>query len=401
MKIQMKEAINTLIDKFKVMPSKKRNTIAAGIAMVALIGSVAAGVAMDDGEDVSASEKMAVAAESAYSILVNGQEIVKLPSEADANTVLEQVKNTYITAGAEVLESSFAEEVVVTPAALDADMENLMSTQEAITLIVTGNKEPKTYVVQGGDTVWDIAIENNLSPYELMEMNPGVEDKVSIGQTLNLYQVKPYVTVKTKEVILATEKIEYTTQYENTSNLYKGQSQVKVAGNFGSKNVKSEVVKENGLIVASTTLEEEITAEPTTQVTIVGTKTIPIQTGTGQLGVPVTNIEISSAYGSRGGSRHLGVDLRMPKGSPIMAADSGTVTKASYSGSFGNLIIISHGNGIETYYSHCNSINVSTGQNVTKGDVIGTVGSTGNATGNHLHFEVRLDGIAQNPMNYF
>lgn len=401
MKIQMKEAINTLIDKFKVMPSKKRNTIAAGIAMVALIGSVAAGVAMDDGEDVSASEKMAVAAESAYSILVNGQEIVKLPSEADANTVLEQVKNTYITAGAEVLESSFAEEVVVTPAALDADMENLMSTQEAITLIVTGNKEPKTYVVQGGDTVWDIAIENNLSPYELMEMNPGVEDKVSIGQTLNLYQVKPYVTVKTKEVILATEKIEYTTQYENSSNLYKGQSQVKVAGNFGSKNVKSEVVKENGLIVASTTLEEEITAEPTTQVTIVGTKTIPIQTGTGQLGVPVTNIEISSAYGSRGGSRHLGVDLRMPKGSPIMAADSGTVTKASYSGSFGNLIIISHGNGIETYYSHGNSINVSTGQNVTKGDVIGTVGSTGNATGNHLHFEVRLDGIAQNPMNYF
>ena len=401
MKIQMKEAINTLIDKFKVMPSKKRNTIAAGIALVALIGSVAAGVAMDDGEDVSASEKMAVAAESAYSILVNGQEIVKLPSEADANTVLEQVKNTYITAGAEVLESSFAEEVVVTPAALDADMENLMSTQEAITLIVTGNKEPKTYVVQGGDTVWDIAIENNLSPYELMEMNPGVEDKVSIGQTLNLYQVKPYVTVKTKEVILATEKIEYTTQYENTSNLYKGQSQVKVAGNFGSKNVKSEVVKENGLIVASTTLEEEITAEPTTQVTIVGTKTIPIQTGTGQLGVPVTNIEISSAYGSRGGSRHLGVDLRMPKGSPIMAADSGTVTKASYSGSFGNLIIISHGNGIETYYSHCNSISVSTGQNVTKGDVIGTVGSTGNATGNHLHFEVRLDGIAQNPMNYF
>lgn len=84
-----------------------------------------------------------------------------------------------------------------------------------------------------------------------------------------------------------------------------------------------------------------------------------------------------------------------------MAADSGTVTKAAYSGSFGNLIIINHGNGMETYYSHCNTINVSVGQTVTKGDVIGTIGSSGNATGNHLHFEVRVNGVPQNPVNYF
>ncbi|MBK5263488.1 MAG: M23 family metallopeptidase, partial [Peptostreptococcaceae bacterium] len=123
--------------------------------------------------------------------------------------------------------------------------------------------------------------------------------------------------------------------------------------------------------------------------------------GTGQLGIPVTHIEVSSAYGSRGGGSHVGVDLRAPRGSAIMAADGGTVVKACYSGSYGNLIIINHGNGIQTYYGHCDSMNVSVGDQVTKGQVIGTVGATGNATGNHLHFEVRVNGIPQNPFKFF
>src|SRR5665648_363131 len=387
--MNLKAKFDNISEKIKNLDRKKRNIIAISMISVLLLGAMGIGASVISSAD-SKEISPKIVENSAYSIMVNGKEIVKVSSENDAEIVLNQVKNNYITADSQVKEVVFVEGVTVITSAVNVKKEDILTTQEAITLIVTGSKEPKTYVVQGGDTVWDVAVLNNLSPYELMEMNPGVEDKISIGQTLNLYQIKPYVTVKTTEVVTATQNIEYGIEYEYTSNLYKGQSQVKSAGNYGSKIVTAEVVKENGIVVQNTPISEEIAAEPLTQISLVGTKTVPITTGTGQLGIPVTHIEISSAYGAnRGGVRHLGVDLRMPRGSAIMAADGGTVTKASYSGSYGNIIIINHGNGIQTYYSHCDSMKVSVGNQVTKGQVIGTVGATGNATGNHRHFEVR------------
>src|SRR5665648_1104036 len=405
--MSLKAKFDTIYIKIKNLGSKRRNIIAISMISVLLLGAIGAGASVISNAD-SKEINPKVAPNSACSIMVNGKAIVKVSSENDAKIVLNQVKNSYISAGSQVKEVVFTEEVTVTSSAVNVKKEEILTTQEAITLIVTGSKEPKTYVVQGGDTVWDVAALNNVSSYELMEMNPGVADEISIGQTLNLYQIKPYLTVKTTEVIVATENISYGIEYEYTSNLYKGQSQVKSAGNYGSKIVTAEVVKENGIVVQSTPISEEIATEPLTQISLVGIKSVPITSGvtqytsgTGQLGVPVSHIEVSSAYGSRGGGRHFGVDLRMPRGSSIMAADGGTVTKACYSGSYGNLIIINHGNGIQTYYSHCDSMKVSVGNQVTKGQVIGTVGATGNATGNHLHFEVRVNGTPQNPMNFF
>lgn len=97
---------------------------------------------------------------------------------------------------------------------------------------------------------------------------------------------------------------------------------------------------------------------------------------------------------------HTGLDIAAPKGTSIGAAASGTVTFAGRKGSYGNLIVISHGNGVQTYYGHCNSINVKAGQTVKQGEKIGAVGSTGNSTGPHLHLEVRVNGVAYNPQNY-
>ncbi|GHU48958.1 hypothetical protein FACS1894127_0860 [Clostridia bacterium] len=91
----------------------------------------------------------------------------------------------------------------------------------------------------------------------------------------------------------------------------------------------------------------------------VGTKSVATFTGTGSLVSPLTNIEISSAFGSRGNRRHQGVDMRSPTGTPIHAADDGVVTTAKYQGSYGNLIILSHGKGLETYYAHCSSMAIS------------------------------------------
>ena len=111
---------------------------------------------------------------------------------------------------------------------------------------------------------------------------------------------------------------------------------------------------------------------------------------------------VTSRFGARWGRSHKGLDIGAPKGTPIKAAASGTVTVAQYgySGGYGNYVIISHGNGIQTLYGHCNSLNVSVGQSVPQGQVIAYVGNTGNSYGNHLHLEIRVNGVAQNPQNY-
>ena len=113
---------------------------------------------------------------------------------------------------------------------------------------------------------------------------------------------------------------------------------------------------------------------------------------------------ITSRYGVSSkirSSDHTGLDIAAPKGTPIKAAAAGKVTYAGNAGDgYGNYVVISHGNGVQTVYAHCSKLLVSKGQQVSQGEVIAKVGSTGNSTGNHLHLEVRKNGIAYNPQNY-
>jgi murein DD-endopeptidase MepM/ murein hydrolase activator NlpD len=98
---------------------------------------------------------------------------------------------------------------------------------------------------------------------------------------------------------------------------------------------------------------------------------------------------------------HTGLDIAASSGTAIKAAASGTVAYAGWkTNGAGNMVIISHGNGVETYYEHCSKIYVSVGDTVSQGDTIAAVGSTGNSTGPHLHLEVRVNGVAYNPQNY-
>ncbi|HEY7805880.1 MAG TPA: M23 family metallopeptidase [Croceibacterium sp.] len=121
---------------------------------------------------------------------------------------------------------------------------------------------------------------------------------------------------------------------------------------------------------------------------------------------PVQGFRLTSGFGNRehpilGGIRmHEGVDLAVPSGTPIYAPADGLVEMAQRFGSYGNFIKIMHGGEMETRYGHLSAYNVAAGQYVHKGDVIGYVGSTGRATGPHLHYEVRIDGHAVDPMPY-
>ena len=118
--------------------------------------------------------------------------------------------------------------------------------------------------------------------------------------------------------------------------------------------------------------------------------------------VPVTG-RITSRFGAVESIRdhtHKGIDIAATRGTPILATASGTVTFAGWSSGYGYLVKIDHGNGVETYYGHCSKLYVSAGDTVEAGEQIAAVGSTGNSTGNHLHFEIRLDGKQVNPQTY-
>ena len=118
--------------------------------------------------------------------------------------------------------------------------------------------------------------------------------------------------------------------------------------------------------------------------------------------VPVTG-RITSRFGAVESIRdhtHKGIDIAATRGTPILATASGTVTFAGWSSGYGYLVKIGHGNGVETYYGHCSKLYVSAGDTVEAGEQIAAVGSTGNSTGNHLHFEIRLDGKQVNPQTY-
>ena len=400
-------------------------TVVAALAVAALIAVPAftADASADDelstadAETVTSTEEQesesVVEKGQFFIISVDGADIALLDSEETATAALEAVKAKFVTEGAELVSAEFKENVEIRSAELTLDADGnpdvsislFEDADAAASYIVSGCAEQKTYTVQGGDTLWDIAASNGISVYELQEMNPEyAEGNLSIGTVLNLYEMHPFVTVAVTEKVTETESIPYETTYENTDSLYKGQSSVKSAGVKGSKDVTTEYVKENNTVISSTVVAENVTAEPVNQVSYVGTATVQVQTGSGRLSAPLSTLKVNSSFGaSRGGGTrsHAGVDFGGTNGQAIMAADSGTVIFSGWGqGSLGYTVKIDHGNGLTTVYAHCSALYVSYGQNVSKGEVIAAVGKTGNATGYLLHFEVRQNGVAKNPMNY-
>jgi murein DD-endopeptidase MepM/ murein hydrolase activator NlpD len=112
------------------------------------------------------------------------------------------------------------------------------------------------------------------------------------------------------------------------------------------------------------------------------------------------NGPVVSGFGMRWGRLHEGIDIAAASGTPIRAAAEGTVIHAGWLGGYGNLVVVDHGNGLATAYAHASAILVAVGQRVAQGETIALVGSTGNSSGPHLHFEVRVNGVAVDPLGY-
>jgi murein DD-endopeptidase MepM/ murein hydrolase activator NlpD len=139
--------------------------------------------------------------------------------------------------------------------------------------------------------------------------------------------------------------------------------------------------------------------EPKTQIIVKGTKEPPPRKGTGTFSYPARG-SITSRYGMRWGRRHTGIDIAAPYGSAVKAAEGGEVIWVGYEGGYGKLIKIDHGANYVSYYGHLSKYYVNVGDKVYKGQKIGAVGNTGNSTGPHVHFEIRKNGVVQNPLNY-
>ena len=188
-----------------------------------------------------------------------------------------------------------------------------------------------------------------------------------------------------------TELKDFMTQEQAVASLYK----------------ENTLVEQPGITVAKTNTNQ---TNATMRNSSLGGQKVSTSTNISQskVSIGITLIKpvsgtISSRFGSRSSIRssaHTGLDIATPKGTPVSAAASGTVAFAGYKGSYGYLVAISHGNGVQTYYAHCSKLYVSAGDKVAQGSKIAAVGSTGNSTGPHLHFEVRVNGMAYNPQNY-
>ncbi|MBE6949422.1 MAG: hypothetical protein E7456_06205 [Ruminococcaceae bacterium] len=192
-------------------------------------------------------------------------------------------------------------------------------------------------------------------------------------------------------------------EYYDTVELYRGELQVTREGTDREEDVTMRIEYLNGGEILRTDLYSTVTVEGEAQLVARGITEKPVTASYGEYIWPAEGV-ITSDFGYRtvsvGSSNHKGIDIAGEFNSDIIAADGGEVIFAGVNGGYGNMVKIRHDNGTVTFYAHCNSLCVSEGERVARGQTIARMGSTGVSTGTHLHFEVRVNDVAQDPVDY-
>ncbi|OMF25806.1 hypothetical protein BK133_21020 [Paenibacillus sp. FSL H8-0548] len=298
--------------------------------------------------------------------------------------------------GREVTEVEFIETVMTET--IDTDPEQIMEAEAIYKLLIQGSIQPIEYTVQAGDCVGCIAMKFDISPEVIYKNNPWIkDDKITIGDVLDLTVLQPELTVKTTETLVEIETIEPPVEIKKNETMRVGESKTISEGTSGSKRMTYQIVKQNGYVVSEELISKEVITEATPKIVERGTKVV-LGEGSGRFAMPVSNARLTSKFGQRWGRMHNGVDYTGNKN--IMASDTGVVEFVGTKPGLGKTIIIDHKNGYKTVYGHLSSYKITKGKIVEKGDIIGIMGSTGNSTGVHLHFEVHKNGVLQNPLKY-
>lgn len=336
-----------------------------------------------------------------YALKVNGEEVGVLKSSKDAQYIIDKIKEPYLkdtNKNAKIKEVKFLEDIEIVKK--DVPLEEINKQEELIKYIMTGSEEVKTHVVEVGESFWTIAKIYNMPVEDLERANSDMNPtKLKPGDEVKLVVPTSKLTVSTVEEVEYTENINYEVEVQLDDSMYKNQKKVKVEGVNGESKIVANEIKHNGILVEKEIINEEIIKAPVNEVVVQGTKEVPKTVATGTFLMP-TRGRISSGYGRRWGRMHKGIDIAASPGTPIKAADGGTVSFAGYQGSYGYMVEINHGNGYKTRYAHCSKLHVKVGQKVAKGQHIANVGNTGRSTGPHLHLEVLKNGVHQNPSKY-
>ncbi|MGN0721143.1 MAG: peptidoglycan DD-metalloendopeptidase family protein [Anaerovoracaceae bacterium] len=336
----------------------------------------------------------------AFAIVVDGERIATVESEKIAQDVLDSIKAMYTKdSDAKYEYVGFAEDVKIEP--YNTTLANVSSKSAALKKIKSGGQQEVTYTVKSGDTLYGICDKLGVNLQELKKMNPKIKDTMTlhVGDKFVTQQEIPLITVETVEVSVFAEAIDYKTVTKESSKYYKGETVVTQAGKKGKARVTARLTKHNGVTVDREDLSVETIKKPVNKIVVKGTKAVPAKKGTGTFMRPV-NVGVYAGYGMRWGRMHYGLDYAAPTGTPIYAADGGTVTSAGWSGAYGYTIVIDHGANKKTLYAHCSRLFVSAGTKVYKGQHIAAVGSTGRSTGPHCHFEIFINGANVNPSYY-
>lgn len=328
-----------------------------------------------------------------YALTVDGQVVGASRNRETLQAMLDELLYT----NDPNVKAQFAQDVSISQRYVDA--EYLLSYDEIRKKLTSTVHEAKTYKIQSGDTIDAIAGKNGITRAQLLSLNPSLaQGKFRAGAEVTVSKAVPFLSVEAVRHVEYIETIPFETKKVKTDSLYAGSTKVSVNGRVGTRKVVADVTYVDNKEVSRNIVSSTITQQPVTKVISVGTKARPKTVATGKFRRPINGGIISSDFGYRRSGFHKGVDFAAKIGTPVYAADGGTVTYAGWRrGGWGYLVVINHGNGLESYYAHNSKVLVSVGQKVAKGEQISKMGSTGNSSGPHVHLEVHKNGRVISP----
>lgn len=338
---------------------------------------------------------------SAVAICQDGKLMTIVENKQAADDVIKRIKESYQTPneGMKITKTDF--ETPVDTKEVQVMLTSVGSKGDALHDLTEGGTIEIRHIVNEGETVNSIAKEFNVSTSDIKDMETGeTVSKAESGSRVRIQKKIDPLKVITIEKGTTTETIPFETEEKQSADLYKDETYVQQEGADGRQAITGTITKENGKETKRNISKKEVIKEPVKKIVLIGTKERPKTDPTGTFATPIRGATITSEFGARWGRMHEGIDYGAPTGTPIYASDGGTVTLAGVYGGYGNCVEIKHSGGYSTRYGHMSRFAVSNGDKVYQGQVIGYVGNTGRSTGSHLHFEVRLNGVAQNPRNY-
>ncbi|NLD19504.1 MAG: peptidoglycan DD-metalloendopeptidase family protein [Clostridiales bacterium] len=338
----------------------------------------------------------------AMGIYINGEKIGAVDNKSTAAKVLEHIKEEYSCKedGAKTEEAVFIENVEIKRS--NTSLQDISSEKEMVDVLCTSGEKESIHKVVVGETLADIAKLYSMAEDDILKDNTDIDPKkLEVGTSLVIRQNAPILTVKITYVITHDKVIEHKVNKKDAPDIYEGYTKTQQAGKDGLNEVTERVTTVNGESIEAKALSTTIKEEPVTEVILIGTKERPPTVGSGKYIWPISSgYTLTSEFGYRWGSLHEGIDLGVPTGTTVKAADGGTVVSSGYEGAYGYCVIIDHQNGMKTRYAHNSRNLVSVGEKVFQGQEIALSGNTGRSTGPHLHFEVIVGGEPQNPLNY-